>query len=69
VQEIIQRIDGTYAALKLAGAGGGGYMIIITDSHEQSMELKKRLNENPPNENARFVDPEVSRTGLQISRS
>jgi galactokinase/mevalonate kinase-like predicted kinase len=69
VQKIIERIEGSYAALKLAGAGGGGYMMILTDSHEQSMELKKRLTENPPNKNARFVDPEVSKTGLQISRS
>ncbi len=69
VQEIIQRIEGSYAALKLAGAGGGGYMIILTDSHEQSMETKRRLTENPPNKNARFVDLEVSQTGLQISRS
>ena len=69
VQEIIQRIEGAYAALKLAGAGGGGYMIIITESHEQSMEAKRRLAKNPPNQNARFVDLEVSKTGLQISRS
>ena len=69
MQEIIQRIEGACAALKLAGAGGGGYMIIITESHEQSMEVKRRLAKNPPNQNARFVDLEVSKTGLQISRS
>lgn len=69
VQEIIARIDGQYAALKLAGAGGGGYMIILTDRHAQSQEIKRRLTENPPNRNARFVDLEVSKTGLQISRS
>ncbi|MBC8206021.1 MAG: bifunctional fucokinase/L-fucose-1-P-guanylyltransferase [Kiritimatiellaeota bacterium] len=69
VQEIIQRIEGSYAALKLAGAGGGGYMILITESHEQSMEIKRKLTGSPPNKNARFVDLEVSKTGLQISRS
>ena len=69
VQEIIGQIEGSYAALKLAGAGGGGYMILFTESHEQSMEIKRKLTENPPNKNARFVDLEVSKTGLQISRS
>jgi galactokinase/mevalonate kinase-like predicted kinase len=69
VQELIEKMDGCYAALKLAGAGGGGYMIIMTDSHEQSLTLKDRLAKNPLNERARFVDLEVSTTGLQISRS
>jgi galactokinase/mevalonate kinase-like predicted kinase len=69
VQEIIRRIEGSYAALKLAGAGGGGYMIILAESHAKSIDIKHRLTENPPNKNARFVELEVSKTGLQISRS
>ena len=69
VQKLIEKMDGCYAALKLAGAGGGGYMLIVTDTHEQSLKLKARLAKNPLNERARFVDLEVSKTGLQISRS
>jgi galactokinase/mevalonate kinase-like predicted kinase len=69
VQALIERMAGCYSALKLAGAGGGGYMILVTESHAQSLELKQRLKENPPNERARFVELEVSRTGLQVSRS
>ena len=69
VQAIIEQIEDCHASLKLAGAGGGGYMLITAESHEQSMEIKKRLTESPPNERARFVDLAVSRTGLQISRS
>jgi len=69
VQAIIDQIGDCHASLKLAGAGGGGYMLITAESHEQSMEIRRRLNESPPNDRARFVDLAVSRTGLQISRS
>jgi galactokinase/mevalonate kinase-like predicted kinase len=69
VQDVIDRIEGSYGALKLAGAGGGGYMILFAENHEQSLELRRRLEENPPNQRARFVDLSLSRTGLQVSRS
>jgi len=69
VQGVIDRIEGSYGALKLAGAGGGGYMILFAESYEQSLELRRRLEENPPNPRARFVELSLSRTGLQISRS
>jgi galactokinase/mevalonate kinase-like predicted kinase len=69
VQEMLARIEGCYSALKLAGAGGGGYMIILTETREQSLEIRQRLTARPPNRNSRFVDPSLSKTGLQISRS
>ncbi len=69
VQQVIDRMDGRYAALKLAGAGGGGYMFILTDGAEAAASVRRALVSNPPNPRARFVDLELSRTGLQISRS
>jgi galactokinase/mevalonate kinase-like predicted kinase len=69
VQQVIDRMDGHYAALKLAGAGGGGYMFILTDGAEAAASVRRALDSNPPNARARFVDLELSRTGLQISRS
>jgi galactokinase/mevalonate kinase-like predicted kinase len=69
VQDVLDRIEGLYGALKLAGAGGGGYMLLLTENHEQALELRRRLEENPPNRNARFVELSLSRTGLQVSRS
>jgi galactokinase/mevalonate kinase-like predicted kinase len=69
VQDVIDRIEGHYAALKLTGAGGGGYMLILAENHHQSSVIRQRLEENPPNPRARFVELELSKTGLQISRS
>jgi galactokinase/mevalonate kinase-like predicted kinase len=69
VQNVIDRIDGHYAGLKLAGAGGGGYMLILADDREQASLIRMLLEENPLNARARFVDIQLSKTGLQISRS
>lgn len=69
VQDVVERIDGGYAALKLAGAGGGGYMLILAEDAERALAIRKTLEADPPNPSARFVDLELSKTGLQISRS
>ena len=69
VQAVIDRIEGQYAALKLAGAGGGGYMLILANDADQALVIRKELEADPPNPRARFVNLELSKTGLQISRS
>ncbi len=69
VQAVIDRIEGDYAALKLAGAGGGGYMLILAENRDRASRIRQLLEENPLNARARFVDIELSKTGLQISRS
>lgn len=69
VQAVLDSIDGKYAALKLAGAGGGGYMFILTNDRDEAAAVRNALGASPPNARARFVDLELSRTGLQISRS
>ena len=69
VQSIISCIEGKYEALKLAGAGGGGYMLILAKDRNAAAAIRQALAGNPPNNKSRFIDIEVSRTGLQISRS
>ncbi|HKJ41667.1 MAG TPA: hypothetical protein VKA27_06200, partial [Sunxiuqinia sp.] len=69
VQDIIRRIDDWSLAYKLPGAGGGGYMFIMAKDAEAAARIKQELNNNPPNNRARFVDLSLSQTGLQVSRS
>jgi mevalonate kinase len=57
------------AATKLTGAGGGGYMLLLTDTPEQGTRLRRELLDNPPNGRARFVDVSISHSGLEITRS
>lgn len=69
VQTIIDRVSPWLAATKLAGAGGGGYMVLLAETPENGLRLRQELQNNPPNSCARFVDVSISRTGLEITRS
>jgi galactokinase/mevalonate kinase-like predicted kinase len=69
VEAIIKQFSGDAAALKLAGAGGGGYMLILADSLDAGNRIRHSIQSNPPNSRCRFVDLTLSRTGMQVSRS
>jgi len=62
-------IDDLCLGYKLPGAGGGGYLYMIAKDPEAAARIKKILNENRHNANARFVEMSLSKNGLQISRS
>ncbi|MDH3981756.1 MAG: hypothetical protein OES84_02520, partial [Kiritimatiellaceae bacterium] len=69
VQQILDDAAEDLAAAKLLGAGGGGYLFMIANDAEAALRIKERLESNPPNEGARFVDFSLSETGLQVTRS
>jgi len=69
VRRQTELIDDLCLGYKLPGAGGGGYLYMVAKDPEAAARIKKILNENRPNANARFVDMSLSKTGLQISRS
>ena len=69
VQALTSTIDDLCLGYKLPGAGGGGYLYMVAKDPEAAALIKQRLNANPQNHNARFVDMSLSLTGLQVSRS
>lgn len=69
VQTILDRIERWSPALKLLGAGGGGYMLMLAEDQGAAAGIREALLRDPPNPRARFVDMSVSDTGLQITRS
>ena len=69
IESIIAKVDDLALGYKLPGAGGGGYLYIVAKDPEAARRIQRRLEENPPNPCARFVDMSISKTGLQISRS
>jgi galactokinase/mevalonate kinase-like predicted kinase len=69
IEKIITLVKDYTLGLKLPGAGGGGYLYMVAKSPEAAAKIKKILVENRPNEQARFVEMNLSPTGMQISRS
>jgi len=69
VQEILDLAGNDLAAAKLLGAGGGGYLFMLAHDAEAATRIKGRMEADPPNKGARFVDFSPSRSGLQVTRS
>ena len=69
VQSILARVEDQLAAMKLLGAGGGGYMLMLAKDPQAAARIRHTLTASPPNSKARFVEFEVSKTGLEITRS
>ncbi len=69
VAAVIRQFEDHAAAWKLLGAGGGGYMLILAKDPEAATHIRTTLQNNPPNNRARFVDVSLSRTGFLLSRS
>ncbi len=67
IELIIDRISHLIYGAKLLGAGGGGFLFIVTKGPEQSSEIRKILEKHPPNDRARFFDFDVNYEGLKIS--
>jgi galactokinase/mevalonate kinase-like predicted kinase len=69
VQIILDDAATDLSAAKLLGAGGGGYLFMIAKDEEAAFRIREKLERNPPNAAARFVDFSISETGLQVTRS
>jgi galactokinase/mevalonate kinase-like predicted kinase len=69
VQKIIDLIRDLAIGFKLAGAGGGGYMLICAKDPQAAARIRRILTRRPPNSRARFVRMDVSQSGFQASRS
>ncbi len=69
IQKIIELIDDYSYGYKLLGAGGGGFLLILSKDIESARKIQGILNSNKPNNRARFVDLSLSKTGFVISKS
>ena len=69
VAAIVESIGDLTAGVKLLGAGGGGYMLILAKDENAGNRIRSKLTADPPNPRARFVDFSISPSGLQITRS
>ncbi len=69
VEAILGQVRDYVSAAKLLGAGGGGYLLMIAKDKGAASRIREVLTAHPPNTRARFVEYELSSTGLQLTRS
>ena len=69
VLAILEQVKAHLAATKLLGAGGGGYLLMFAKDDEAAVRIRLSLTNKPPNPRARFVNFNLSSTGLQVTRS
>lgn len=69
VQTLLEQVNPWIAGAKLLGAGGGGYMLLFAKDRDAAIRIRQTLTDAPPNPRARFVNMDVSTTGLQVTRS
>jgi len=69
VQAILDQIGDYLAGAKLLGAGGGGYLLMMAKDEDAAIRIRQTLTANPPNAKARFVNFDLSTTGLEVTRS
>lgn len=69
VQKITSLVDDLCLGYKLPGAGGGGYLYMVAKDIEAAARIRHTLDENRPNDKARFVEIDLCNKGLQVSRS
>ena len=69
IHRLTELIDDLCLGYKLPGAGGGGYLYMVAKDPEAAARIKRILEENKLNRNARFVEMTLSKNGLQTSRS
>jgi galactokinase/mevalonate kinase-like predicted kinase len=69
VAKLLGSVDDLLSGGKLLGAGGGGYLFMLAKDVEAAVRIKNIFEEHPPNATARFVDMNLSKTGLRTTRS
>ncbi len=69
VEELCRRIDDLCLGYKLPGAGGGGFMYMVAKDAAAAARIRTELNARPLTPCSRFVEMNISTTGLQVSRS
>jgi galactokinase/mevalonate kinase-like predicted kinase len=68
VEALLGAVRGSYSAMKLLGAGGGGYILFLSDAAGTAVALREQLK-SIRNDRARVVGMNVNLEGLRVTVS
>lgn len=69
IEQIIDLVKDYTLGYKLPGAGGGGYLYMVAKDPDAAVRIRRVLEDQRPNNKARFVEMQLSNKGFQVSRS
>lgn len=67
IEAMIEPVERDLAAWTLAGAGGGGFMLLVAKDARAADRVRDRLRHRPPAPGAREVDLQVAPSGLDVT--
>ncbi len=67
IQAVLRRVKKYLSGYVLPGAGGGGFIFMITRDADATAQVRRLLLQNPPNSLARFFDFEFDQKGLAVT--
>lgn len=65
VETLLEQVSGFYSGRKLLGAGGGGFVLFLSESEETELRLPERLT-GLEHDRARLVAMETDPHGLRV---
>lgn len=67
IEAMVEPFERDLSAWTLAGAGGGGFVLMVAKNAQAAQRVRERLHRRPPAPGARVVDLQVSQTGLDVA--
>jgi galactokinase/mevalonate kinase-like predicted kinase len=67
IEAMIEPVERDLAAWTLAGAGGGGFTLLVAKDARAADRVRDRLRHRPPAPGAREVDLQVAPSGLDVT--
>ncbi len=67
IEALLARVRPHIFGAKVLGAGGGGFLLLVCRSVADAVQVRQRLEADPPNRRARFFHFDISGEGLSLS--